>query len=112
MSFNTFTWKPDLGAQKQIKPNVHTMKFGDGYEARVANGINFVPMTWTLKFTRALYEATQIDEFLKGQAGLTAFNWTDPSGTSSVYVCRQWDKAQQEFGVHVVSATFEQVFEY
>lgn len=112
MPTSTFTWKPDLGAQRSVKPNVETIKFGDGYEQRISRGLNLMPKTWDVKFSRPISEAGPILNFLEAQAGLVSFNWTDPMGVSGVYVCKQWQSAQEKFGLYVVSCRFEQVFEY
>lgn len=111
MPRQNFTWSPDLGAQRSVKPNVHQTKFGDGYEVRVANGINTSPKKWTLRFSRDLTEATAILTFIENHAGATAFNWTDTLNTAGVYVCREWTINQKFFGVYEVQATFEQVYE-
>lgn len=107
-----FTWHPDLGAQQHITSSVQQTKFGDGYELRVAKGINLTPRTWEVSFTRGPSEAKDILAFLEARAGLESFAWTDPLDREGTYVCREWGGGQQAFGVYVVSATFEQVFEY
>jgi len=112
MSKPTFTWTPDLGAQQSIKPNVTQTKFGDGYELRVAQGINTQPRTWAVTFSKGPNEMTAILDFLEARAGVEAFNWTDPFNKAGTYVCREWSANQVVFGVYSVSATFEQVFEY
>lgn len=112
MSKPTFAWHPDLGAQQSMAPSVQQTKFGDGYELRVAKGINTTPRTWEVSFTRSQSEAGAILDFLEARAGLEAFVWTDPLNREGTYVCREWSGSQQAFGVYVVSATFEQVFEY
>lgn len=112
MSKPTFTWHPDLGAQQRIKPSVNQTKFGDGYELRVATGLNTTPRTWEVSFTRSVGEAQVILNFLEARAGREAFAWIDPMNKEGTYVCREWGGGQQAFGVYVIQATFEQVFEY
>lgn len=112
MSKPRFTWAPDLGAEQKMKPNIHQTKFGDGYELRVSTGINVSPKTWSVRFTKGRTEATEILDFLEARAGRESFEWTDPLDKEAVYVCREWSGSQQQFGVYVVTATFEQVFEY
>jgi len=36
----TFTWIPSVGANLSIRPIVRRVAFGDGYEQRLAFGIN------------------------------------------------------------------------
>lgn len=112
MSKPVFSWKPDLGASQSITPLVTPTKFGDGYELRVANGINHTPRVWQVTFTKGAAEAMDILAFLEARGGLEAFTWVDPFGKTSNYVCRQWSGGQSAFGVYAISAAFEQVFEY
>ena len=112
MSFPTFTWNPDLGATRKMTPRVTATKFGDGYEMRTSNGINFSPRNWTVTFTRATEESVAIIDFLDARAAKEPFTWVDPMGKTGTYVCREWSSVQSEFGLYTVSATFEEVFEY
>ena len=111
MSKPVFTWSPDLGAQRSVKPNVMQTKFGDGYELRVPIGINSKPKTWGVTFTRDVITASAILDFLDARGGSEAFTWVDPMNVNSTYVCREWSSSQSDPGIYVVSATFEQVFE-
>jgi phage-related protein len=112
MSKPVFSWKPDLGAQQTIKPAVTQTKFGDGYELRVASGINFKPRSWSVTLSKALNEAMDILNFLEARGGVESFSWTDPLNRVGTYVCREWNVNQKVFGVYAVSATFDEVFEY
>lgn len=111
-TFPEFKWRPDLGATPTVTPMVTQVKFGDGYELRVAESLNRTKTSWTLTFTRTLQECSEIHEFLLARAGLEAFQWTDTLGRTATYVCREWQGPVQQYrGVYVVSATFEEVFE-
>lgn len=112
MSRSTFGWSPDLGAELRITPSVSQVKFGDGYELRVSNGINSTPRMWSVAFTRSTSEAMEILTFLQQMEGKAAFNWVDPTNQLGAYVCREWTSIQQAFGIYVVQAVFEQVFEF
>ena len=112
MSKPRFKWHPDLGAQSTTKASVNKTKFGDGYELRVAEGINYTPVSWNVKFSRPGQAAKDILAFLKARGGLESFVWTDPLGNEATYVCREWSGSQQVFGVYTISASFEQVYEY
>lgn len=107
----TFTWYPDLASQRTMKPAVTQIKFGDGYEARVPNGINTMPAKWDVTFTRGQSEALAIDAFLTARGSSESFTWTDPKNVTAVFVCRAWTFSQREFGVYTITGTFEQVFE-
>lgn len=112
MARQIFTWSPDMGAQRSVKANVMQTKFGDGYEQRVAKGINTMPKSWQVTFSRVATVASDILAFLEARGGREAFDWVDPMDVTGTYVCREWRSTQQTRGVYVVTATFEQVFEY
>ncbi len=107
MAYNTFTWSPDIGAQRRMKPHVYQIKLGDGYENRIADGINFMLPSWTVKFTGSEAIVSQILNFLEGQQALTPFTWTDPLNNTGTYICRDWNSSQIGFGVYQLNAVFE-----
>ena len=111
MSKPTFVWSHDIGALQQITPLVTQTKFGDGYESRIANGINVTPKTWEVSFTGDRIKAQDIMAFLEARAGTESFRWIDPMNKEGIYVCRKWGGSQRAFGVYVIQTTFEQVFE-
>jgi phage-related protein len=101
-----------LGASPTKKPLVTTVQFGDGYEQRVAESLNRVRKTWDLTFSGPASLILEIDTFLTDRAGVEAFSWTDTIGRSAAYVCREWQgPIQQERGLYMINATFEEVFE-
>lgn len=110
---STFTYKPDYSASRTIKPRVRSVRFGDGYEQRQADGINTQAQVWSLTFAnRTDSEASAIDTFLANQGGVYAFTWTPPDAVSSVKVlCREWQKTMNRYNLNTITATFEQVFE-
>lgn len=111
MSRDTFTWKPLLGSELSEEPNVTTLRFGDGYEARVPSGLNNQLKKWSLVFEEPLIEHNKIKAFLRKQGGVKSFIWTSPDGLTDIYICRSWKSKQRGFGVYEVSCVFEQVFE-
>lgn len=111
MARQTFTWFPDRGSDKTTKPRVEVIQFGEGYEARVSDGVNTSPMSWNLVFTRQKSEADAILAFIRARAGSESFYWTNPMEELGVYVCREW-KVKRIGGPNMqISCTFEQVFE-
>lgn len=46
----------DKGAQEAPKPRILKAQFGDGYEMRLADGINNTPRTWGLAFNNRTRE--------------------------------------------------------
>lgn len=111
MALQTFPWFPDTEGSEEHEPKVQVTKFGDGYEARAAQGMNSDPATWPLSFTRGGAEALAIRAFLKARGAVEAFNWTNPFGETGTYVCDKWTVKRKGGDVLEISATFRQVFE-
>jgi len=109
----TFTHTPDFGAQAAYKPRVRVTAFGDGYEQRVADGINVRPQMWNLQFNnRTNTEAASILTFLEARNAVEAFDWTPPNEETAIkVVCREWTKTVARANLNTVQATFHQVFE-
>ena len=67
---------PDRGLKAESKPRVLKANYGDGYEQRVANGINNTPEVWSLTWkNRTTIDANKIIAFLEDKGGVTAFDW-------------------------------------
>ena len=108
-----FTWNPDYGASVQRQPRTKNIRFGDGYEQRIPDGINALPETWELTFAnRDQTEINAIDDFLKARGGVEWFEWTAPrSAVVNRYVCKQWQRQIAIGALDTITATFEQVFD-
>lgn len=108
-----FTWSSDYGAAKRSQPQVQSVKFGDGYQARNTFGLNTNPKTWDLTFAlRDETEANEIDDFLDDKAGVTAFEWTPPGASeSSNFICSEWTRTIEKPNVFTIQATFTEVFD-
>ena len=80
-NFNTeVNINPDRGLKTEQKPRILKANYGDGYEQRVAAGINNLPETWNLTWkNRSAAESNKIVKFLETQGGVTAFDWYPPS---------------------------------
>ncbi len=108
----TFTWTPSVGANLSMRPTVRRVAFGDGYEQRLAFGINTQPQVWSLEFRgRTGTEASAIDAFLRARGAVQAFDWTPPGGTAGKFVCEEWSRSVDEPNVETVRVTFKQVFD-
>lgn len=107
------TWiiAPSFAAQLQEKPRVLTAGFGDGYEQRVADGINVRPRVWNLTFgARTTTERDAILTALRAENGITSFTWTDPLGYTGKFVCSEWNTSIENAAANTVTATFREVF--
>lgn len=106
-----FTWQPSFNVSVTEEPRTLNAAFGDGYEQRVADGINTTKKIWNLQFNnRLLAEANAIVAFLRARGAVESFTWTDPDGDTLKYICRNWPRSF--YGLIAVSftLTFEQVF--
>ena len=108
----TFTWTPSVGANLSMRPTVRRVAFGDGYEQRLAFGINTKPQVWSLEFRgRTTAEAIAIDAFLRARGAVQSFDWTPPGGNAAKFVCEEWSRSVDEPNVETVRVTFKQVFD-
>tara|TARA_B110000879_G_scaffold129192_1_gene169852 strand:+ start:225 stop:626 length:402 start_codon:yes stop_codon:yes gene_type:complete len=65
---------PDKSMAKQSTPRVLVSNFGDGYEQRIADGINTLNEVYTLTFaTRLKEDIDDIVAFLDGKGGVSSF---------------------------------------
>jgi len=70
---------PDRSMAKASTPRVLTASFGDGYEQRIADGINTLNETYSLTFaTRLKADIDDIVAFLDGKKGVSSFVLTLP----------------------------------
>lgn len=108
----TFTWIASTGASLTIRPIVRRVAFGDGYEQRLAFGLNTQPEVWTLEF-RALTtaNASAIDTFLRLHGAVRTFDWTTPSGLTGKFICEEWSRSIDEPNIETIRANFKQVFD-
>lgn len=109
----TFSYTVDRGFERTSKPRVSVIAFGDGYEARVPDGLNTLPRSYRLTFnSRTTTEADLIDNFLKARAAVEAFDWTPADdAVAAKFVCREWTRQHVAAGFWNISATFDEVFE-
>jgi len=99
-------------ASLTVKPNVRKVSFGDGYEQRLAYGINTQPEVWSLEFRgKSTVEAAAIDNFLRARGAVQSFDWTTPSGIVGKFLCEEWSRSIEEPNLENIHATFRQVFD-
>jgi phage-related protein len=100
--------------QLDEQPRVRVAKYGDGYEQRVADGINNNPQKWQLSFSKQRGDDVQtVYDFIKARGAVESFEWT-PRGevVARKFVCRKWTRRFDQYDV-VQSIVFvvEEVFE-
>lgn len=108
---------PDKSLSRSSKPKVHLASFGDGYEQRLADGINSVKEEFSVSFnTRTKEEIDNIVAYLGSLKGTTKFNFTIPdtnnSGETTVkVVCDSFDITYEYDNFYSASAKFRRVYE-
>jgi phage-related protein len=96
---------PDKSMSKSVSPRVLTAKFGDGYEQRIANGINSIDETYSLTFkTRTKEDIDDIVVFLDDQKNVSKFLFTMPDTNNTT---RTGEK-----DVSVVSTQYSVTYDY
>jgi phage-related protein len=108
----TFSYTPDFDAQESKRPIVRRVQFADGYEQRLAYGLNTQPSEWRLTFrNRTDTERDDIRNFLIARGATESFDWTPPGGSSGKWVCDEWSTVLVAANINTIQATFRQVFE-
>ena len=75
----TFIATPDKSMTKTSAPKVLSVSFGDGYEQRIADGINSLRETYSLSFkTRPKADIDDIVVFLDTKKNVSKFLFTMP----------------------------------
>lgn len=108
----TFNWVPSFTTNKSHTPKVRGAKFGEGYEARMRDGINSNPKTWGIVFTNISdSDAAAIYAFLKGTDGVDYFIFNDPDGEARHYTCKDPKQTFDAYNGNTVTATFVECFD-
>ena len=75
---------PDKTLAMSSKPNVLVAKFGDGYQQRIAAGLNSITESFSVAFqNRPKIEADDIEAFFSAKKGVTSFAFTYPDTNST-----------------------------
>lgn len=107
----TWTWPIAAGERVEITPRVRVSKFGDGYEQRVADGINTLPRKWSIRLAASTATVNAADAFLRARGGVESFDWVALDGRPGRWVCRTWSVSYDSGDGAELAATFEEVFE-
>ena len=108
----------DRGIVRQSTPKLLIARFGDGYEQRIADGINSIQETFSVTFNnRSAAEIDDITGYFSSLKGVTAFTYTIPDEKESggelalKVVCENYSQNYHHDGYYSVSATFRRVYE-
>lgn len=108
---------PDKGITRTSTPRVLVARFGDGYEQRLADGINSINETFRVTFNnRTKEEIDDITAYLGSLNGTTAFTYTIPDSNNSgetdiKVVCDTFTQNYSYGDFYSASATFRRVYE-
>ena len=105
----TFNWEVAPSMSVTAEPKVKIIKFGDGYEQRIKDGINNDLRTYNVTLNVARDDAPVIDAFLTRQGGVHAFKWREPNTNRLITVkCPSWSTNVKNTSVSITT-TFEEV---
>lgn len=117
-TYGSRTISPDRGIQRQSNPRVLVARFGDGYEQRIADGINSVDEIFSVTFNnRSAAEVDDITGYFASLKGATSFTYTIPDdnavgGELAIkVVCQNYSQNYHHDGFYSVSATLKRVYE-
>ena len=108
---------PDKGLTRTSTPRVLVARFGDGYEQRIADGINSIDEVFNVTFNnRTKEEIDDITAYLGSLNGTTAFTYTIPDSNNSgetdiKVVCDTFTQNYSYGDFYSASATFRRVYE-
>ena len=110
--------QPDKGFTRSNTPKTHTMSFGDGYEQRIADGINALQQELNVSFSnRPKAEIDDLVAFFESLGGVTKFRFDieDSNAGSSTEtikcVCDTWQQTWAYDDFYNLQAKFRRVYE-
>lgn len=107
-----FIWTPAYNDNDNLEPRVIKNKFGDGYEQRVADGINNILLEFDYTFEdRTLAETAAILHFLHQRKAVDCFLFTPPVpfNQRKKFVCPTWNKSIAYYNNYTIRAKFVEV---
>ena len=108
---------PDKGLSRQSTPRVLKVQFGDGYEQRIAEGLNSSQENYQISYSnRPKAEIDDIAAFMDDKKGVTSFNYVIPDTnnggeTTIKVVCDQYNLVYVSDSSYTFTATFRRVYE-
>ena len=107
---------PSYSPKLSIENNVITVSLGDGYQQRLAKGINPSRRTFTLSFkNRSDTVTTNILNFLSsstgGNNGAKSFSWSPPFGATGKWTCENPLVTMNAHNLNDIELVFKEVFE-
>lgn len=104
----TWTWPVVAGDAVEVEPRVLVSRLGDGYEQRVADGINTMLRRMSVRLVADHDTVDAAEVFLVARGAVEAFDWAGLDGVLRRWVCRKWSRSWRVDSSEL-SATFEEV---
>lgn len=110
-----FFWKPSYQSNSKIEPRVKRIQFGNGYQQRIPDGINFQLKSFTLNFdNRTEIETVSLLHFLEQRGGEESFVYNAPTiysktGQVSKFVAPNWEVTYNFYNNYSIRTIFEEV---
>ena len=110
--------QPDKGFGRSTNMRIHLAQFGDGYETRLADGINNKNQTLSVAFsTRPKAEIDDLVALFESLGEVTKFRFdledsNETSSTESIFcICDTWNQTWAFDDFYTLTATFRRVYE-
>jgi phage-related protein len=109
-----FFWKPSYQSSSKIEPRIKKIQFGNGYQQRFSDGINFELKILNLSFdNRSEVEAVSILSFLEQRGAKESFVYNVPtiySKTNQVskFIAPTWEVNYNFYNNYSIKATLEE----
>ena len=112
-----FWWKPSYNARIINKPTIKKIKFGNGYEQRIIDGVNEKLKEISLVFeNRSEKETVSILHFLDQRNAQESFIYNIPTiyfkstnSLSSRFVCPEWSSSYISYNNYSIEVKLEEV---
>ena len=106
-----FEPKLDGSIRKSVTPRVLRNDFGDGYSQRAADGLNYVPQVWELKWELNGADSDTLIAFFVSHGSHTTFEWTPPRGSEGKYVLQDWSETPYGTSGNIITARITQEYD-
>jgi phage-related protein/WD40 repeat protein len=106
-----FTWTPSWATTERSAPRARNAQLGPLQSlAAGSDGNNTDLKTWNVSFENLIpSEMEEIEEFLTARNGAELFQWTNPRGITSFYVCEQWSTVAVARNIWTIQGAFRQI---
>jgi phage-related protein len=110
-----FFWQPSYASSIKQEPRVKRIRFGNGYEQRISDSINFNLVTFDVQFQlRTEKETISILHFLNERDTKEAFTYNIPTVLSrstfpTRFICPRWEFDYVSYNNYSIKCSFEEV---